>query len=138
MENARISQTRETTLEQVSSVLMLIAFFDLRGLIYHEFVPQEQTVNQHYYCEVLKPLIQKSSARTMGNQRLAPSRFHWPGRCWRFPLEALTFGLWINSSANMRMESRRSPRIISRTRAISRCFHRTRSPASYKAFKFRI
>ena len=38
---------------------MLIAFFDSRRLIYHEFVPQGQTVNQHYYREVLDRLIQR-------------------------------------------------------------------------------
>ena len=36
---------------------MLITFFDSRGLIHHKFVPQGQTVNQHFYQEVLERLM---------------------------------------------------------------------------------
>jgi len=35
---------------------MLICFFDVRGLVHHEFVPPGQTVNQAFYLEVLKRL----------------------------------------------------------------------------------
>ena len=35
---------------------MLICFFDIKGIVHHEFVPQGTTVNQHYYLEVLKRL----------------------------------------------------------------------------------
>jgi len=35
---------------------MLICFFDIKGLIHFEFVPQGQTVNQQFYLEVLKRL----------------------------------------------------------------------------------
>lgn len=37
--------------------VMLIVFFDNKGLVHHEFVPQGQTVNQHFYKEVLSRLI---------------------------------------------------------------------------------
>ena len=33
--------------------MMLITFFDQRGLVHHEFVPEGQTVNQYIYKEVL-------------------------------------------------------------------------------------
>ena len=33
--------------------VMLINFFDQKGLVHHEFVPEGQTVNQHFYKEVL-------------------------------------------------------------------------------------
>ena len=33
---------------------MLICFFDIKGLIHFEFVPQGQTVNQQFYLEVLE------------------------------------------------------------------------------------
>ena len=35
---------------------MLITFFDFRGMIHREWVPQGQTVNQHFYLEVVKRL----------------------------------------------------------------------------------
>ena len=37
--------------------LMLIAFFDVRGIVHTEFLPQGQTVNQHVYKDVLRRLI---------------------------------------------------------------------------------
>ena len=33
--------------------VMLIAFFDRKRLVHHEFVPEGQTVNQQFYKEVL-------------------------------------------------------------------------------------
>jgi len=35
---------------------MLICFFDIKGLVRFEFVPQGQTVNQRFYLEVFKRL----------------------------------------------------------------------------------
>jgi hypothetical protein len=36
---------------------MLICFFDVRGIIHFEFVPEGTTVNQTFYVEVLKRVI---------------------------------------------------------------------------------
>jgi hypothetical protein len=33
---------------------MLIAFFDVEGLVHHEFLPQRQTMNQTVYITVLQ------------------------------------------------------------------------------------
>ena len=33
--------------------VMLIAFFDQKGLVHHEFVPEDKTVNQYFYQRVL-------------------------------------------------------------------------------------
>jgi len=35
---------------------MLICFFDSQGVVHEEFMPQGQTVNKQYYCEVLERL----------------------------------------------------------------------------------
>lgn len=45
---ARTSKSRIKT--------MLIVFFDVRGIVHFEFVPQEQTVNAAFYLEVLRRL----------------------------------------------------------------------------------
>ena len=35
---------------------MLVIFFDIRGVVHREFVPQGQTVNAEFYCTILKRL----------------------------------------------------------------------------------
>jgi hypothetical protein len=35
---------------------LLITFFNIKGTIHFEFIPQGQTVNQAYYVEILKLL----------------------------------------------------------------------------------
>ncbi|UYV71394.1 hypothetical protein LAZ67_8002960 [Cordylochernes scorpioides] len=35
---------------------LLITFFDVKGLVHYEFVPEGQTINQHYYLDVLRRL----------------------------------------------------------------------------------
>lgn len=52
------SSPRPKKARQVKSNIkaMLICFFDVRGVVHSEFVPQGQTVNQAFYLEVLKRL----------------------------------------------------------------------------------
>jgi len=38
---------------------MLQTFFDIRGIVHYEFVPNGQAVNQVYYSEVLERLREK-------------------------------------------------------------------------------
>jgi len=42
-----------------SRVKCMLMFFDVRGIVHHEFVPQGQTVNSLFYVEVLKRLRQR-------------------------------------------------------------------------------
>jgi histone-lysine N-methyltransferase SETMAR len=35
---------------------MLIVFFDVKGIVHHEFVPPNTTVNSDFYCDVLRRL----------------------------------------------------------------------------------
>ena len=37
--------------------VMLIAFFDVHGIIHAEFLPQGQTINQHVYKNILRRLM---------------------------------------------------------------------------------
>ena len=50
------SSPRPKKARQVKSNVktMLICFFDIKGLVHFEFVPQGQIVNQQFYLEVLK------------------------------------------------------------------------------------
>lgn len=53
--------------------LMLIAFFDSKGIVHLEFIPQGQTVNQYVYKEVLQRLI-----RSVRDKR----RDQWENGTW--------------------------------------------------------
>ena len=48
-------QTGQEASESKGKV-MLIVFFDICGLVHHELVPKERTVNKEYYLPVLKPV----------------------------------------------------------------------------------
>lgn len=52
---------RPTKVRQQKSKVktMVIVFFDSKGLIHHEFVPQGQTVNAKFYLEVMKRLVHR-------------------------------------------------------------------------------
>jgi len=55
---------------------VLITIFDIKGLIYYEFVPTGQTVNQTYYKEVLIKLREKI-------RKKRPDQFQ--NRSWLLP-----------------------------------------------------
>lgn len=69
-----VSSRRPKKSRQVRSHVKttLICFFNIKGVVYHEFVPQCPKVNQHYYLEVLKRLheaVRKNDPRC-GNQEI--------------------------------------------------------------------
>ena len=37
--------------------VMLVAFFDIKGIVHFKFLPQGQTVNQYVYKEILRHLM---------------------------------------------------------------------------------
>ena len=43
---------------------MLLPFFDIKGIVLHEFVPTGQTVNQDYYLEILERMREKVKTET--------------------------------------------------------------------------
>ena len=56
MEHIIISSTEDSAAGEFHIKTMLIAFFDIDGLVHHEFVPTGQTVNKELYKTVLRRL----------------------------------------------------------------------------------
>ena len=54
-----VSSPKKSRMQRSQVKVMLITFFDHQGMVHHEFVPQGQTVNQHFYKEVLTRLVNK-------------------------------------------------------------------------------
>jgi hypothetical protein len=42
-----------------SATKSMLVFFDIQGIVHHEFVPEGQTVNAKFYCNVLCHLREK-------------------------------------------------------------------------------
>jgi len=53
MEISNFSKTQQSSTNLSNVKTMLITFFDIKYLIYDEFVPTGQMVNQTYYKEFL-------------------------------------------------------------------------------------
>jgi len=57
--------------------VMLIAFFDVHEIVHAEFLPQGQTINQHFYKNILQRLTillsEGEKKRTVGNEVMAAS-----------------------------------------------------------------
>jgi len=47
---------KKSRLVKSKEKVILIAFFDIDGVVHHEFVPPGQTVNGHFYVQVLQRL----------------------------------------------------------------------------------
>jgi hypothetical protein len=58
VEIEKFPQAKEAMDVKYKIKIMLICFFDIRGTIHFEFVPEKTTVNQTFYAEVLKRLIE--------------------------------------------------------------------------------
>jgi hypothetical protein len=56
MEDAVVTSAEESESSPVNVKTMLIAFFDVEGLVHHEFLPQRQALNQTVYITVLQRL----------------------------------------------------------------------------------
>jgi hypothetical protein len=54
VEDAVITSAEESKASQSNIKKMLIAFFDLEGLVHYEFLPQGQNMNQTVYRNVLQ------------------------------------------------------------------------------------
>ena len=74
VEKCVLTQIIKKDLMQHSQVkVMLITFFDHQEMVHHEFIPQGQTVNQHFYKKVLTHLVNKICLKR---------RASWAGKTW--------------------------------------------------------
>ena len=64
---------KKDRMQRLQVKAMLITFFDHQGMVHHEFVSQGQTVNQHFYKEVLTGLVNKICQKR---------RASWAGKTW--------------------------------------------------------
>ena len=56
MDGERISSTKKARMSRSKIMVMLVVFFDSKGIVLHEFVPRDQMVNKQLYHEVLARL----------------------------------------------------------------------------------
>ena len=80
MEVSGITKTKEGRNVHIQDQSDAHHFFDQKGLVHHEFVPEGQTVNQHFYKEVLGRLHDR--VQFVGEPFMAaPSRQHTCTHC---------------------------------------------------------
>ena len=56
---ANSPRRKKIPLVEIKSKIMLVTFFDIRGIVHYKFLPTGQTVNQVYYWVVLESLREK-------------------------------------------------------------------------------
>ena len=68
LKSVSLPRSKKSHMQRSQVKVMLITFFDHQAMVHHEFVPQEQTVNQHFYKEVqtLNKIRQKQRASWAG------------------------------------------------------------------------
>ena len=71
--SASSPRPKKARMQRSQVKVMLITFFDHQGMVHHEFVPKGQTVNQHFYKEVLTRLVNKIRQKR---------RASWAGKTW--------------------------------------------------------
>ena len=73
MEERIVTKTQKGEGVQVQNQVMLIAFFDVHGIVHAEFLPLGQTINQHVYKNILQRLTRSV---------IEKKRERWETRSW--------------------------------------------------------
>ena len=63
MESPHFSRSKKAWKLRSKIKVMLIAFFDARGVVLFRFLPQGQTINQHVYKETMQRLLRAVQTR---------------------------------------------------------------------------
>ena len=53
----KIKESKDVEVEGQGDAQLLIEFFDIKGIVHFEFLPQGQTVNQYVYKKILRRLM---------------------------------------------------------------------------------
>jgi hypothetical protein len=53
-----VNGSKRACISKFQMKTVLITFFNIKGIVYFEFIPQGQTVNQAYYVETLRQLCE--------------------------------------------------------------------------------
>jgi hypothetical protein len=56
MEEPKSPRPKKARQSHSATKSTLIVFFDIRGIVHREFVPEGQNVNAEFYCNVLRRL----------------------------------------------------------------------------------
>ena len=78
MEGALSPRPRGARVFKSETKVILIAFFDVYGIVHAEFLPQGQTINQHVYKNILRRVM-----RSVREKR----RELWKTRSWLLHLD---------------------------------------------------
>ena len=73
MEERIVTKTQKGEGVQVQNQVMLIAFFDVHGIVHAEFLPLGQSINQHVYNNILQRLTRSV---------IEKKRERWETRSW--------------------------------------------------------
>ena len=57
MEERIVTKIQNTRVIKSKTKMMLIAFFDIQGIVHEEFLPPGQTINQQVYKNILRRLM---------------------------------------------------------------------------------
>ena len=57
MEVSKIAEAEKARQSKSKVKVLLITFFDVRGIVHSEFLPQGQMINQQVYKEILRLLL---------------------------------------------------------------------------------
>ena len=67
-------RTKKARVFKSKTSVMLIAFFDVHGIVLAEILPQDQTINQHVYKNILRRLMRSvKEKKPVGNEVMAAS-----------------------------------------------------------------
>ncbi|KAJ8959220.1 hypothetical protein NQ318_022482 [Aromia moschata] len=73
LEEPELVEAKKASMSKSKFKAMMIVYFDIRGIVYVDWVTESQTVNRHNYIEVLKALREHRSILMRPSKSISPS-----------------------------------------------------------------